>query len=78
MVTNREFRQFLSNTFPKLDINFKSIYGFIDLADAKYLDFTEFVDLFEQVELKYGVKIPRSEYSNLTTLSKLLYYINHN
>ena len=76
MITQRELRCFLSKEFPNCCINWLTVKGDADVADLG-LDFVTCVDMFEQVMIKYGVRIDRTDYNKLTSLSKLVNFINN-
>jgi hypothetical protein len=75
-VTARELRCFLLKEFPDCCINWIKIRGDEDVADLG-LPFHDCVDMFERIMVKYGVRIDRQDYNKLTSISKLINFINN-
>lgn len=76
MITNRELRYFLHNKFPDSCIDFLKFKGYDDLIDEG-MEFFDYVDMMEQIMLKYRIRIPRQDWKDLCSLSHILYYLNH-
>ena len=76
MISQRQLRCFLQREFPDCGIDFNKISGADCFADLG-LPYADFMGMFHKIMVEFKVQIPRQEYKDLTSISKIIYYINN-